>query len=64
MKEDDCYLCGTPMKSSYFKFVKINKERLVIEICPECYQIFKYGSKSEKQDYILKKHINLKGIRL
>lgn len=64
MKENECYLCGTPMKSSYFKFVVINKEHLVIEICVECYQIFKWGSKSEKQDYILKKKINMKGIRL
>ena len=64
MKEDECYLCGTPMNKSYFKRATINKENLFIEICPECYSIFKYGSTEDKQDYILRKELNLKGVRL
>ncbi len=64
MKEDECYLCETPMSSSYFKRAVINGEPLIIEICPECYHVFKYDSRADKEDYILKKGLNMRGIRL
>ena len=64
IKENQCYLCETLMNQSYLKFVKINKERLVIEICPECYHIFTFGTVEEKQDYILHKELNMRGIKI
>ena len=65
MKENECYLCEVDISSaSYFKRVTINKEHLIIEVCPECYLKFKWGTDEEKQEYILKKRLNLKGIYL
>jgi len=65
MRENECYLCGVDISTkSYFKRAKIDKDFLFIEVCPECYSVFKYGSTETKQDYILKKGLNLKGVRL
>ena len=64
MRENECYLCGTEMNKSYFKRAKIDGDILFIEVCPECYSVFKYGSREDKQDYILRKGLNLKGVKL
>ena len=64
MKDGDCYLCGTQMSSSYFKRAAINREPLIIEVCPECYIKFTFGTTEEKKDYILRKELSMRGIRL